>query len=843
MAIDFKKRLNKASDDIKENPIEIYDSLDRKSVTGPLRPTQNVILEKWFIKHKNDKDLIIKLHTGAGKTLIGLLILQAKINANEGPCMYICPNIYLMNQVCEEAEKFGVTYCKIDNLNLMPDKFLEGKSILITYVQKVFHGFSIFGIDAKYTKVGCIVLDDSHACIDVINGAFTINITKKKSLKIYNAILNLFEEDLKSQKEGTYYDIVYDDNDSYLPISYWAWESKKSEVLSLLAENKSNDEIKYVWNLIKDSIGNCKVYISGKKIEISPYYVPIQKFGTFNNAKNRILMSATTQNDSFFINGLGLSVESIKNPLVDTSKKWSGEKMILIPSLIDDQCERDKVIKKFCKPVRENKGIVALVGGTWKKGLYEKFGAIISDSNSIFNDIALLKSGKTDKTLVLLNRYDGIDLPDDSCRIIIIDSLPYFDMLSDKYIEDCRPNSEIINRKIAQKIEQGLGRSVRGEKDYSVVLLIGVDLVRFVKSVSTKRYFSMQTQKQIEIGLELSEMSKQDNKESEDPLDNIVDIAMQSIDRDPSWKEYYIEEMRKMRTDENNISMYDIMELETQAEKFFYNGDDSNAITTVQKIIDMIDDENEKAWYIQQMARYTSKESIIESNRLQKIAYEKNNYLLKPKDGITYKRINYISGGRIGKIKKWLSQYSDSTELIIQLDNIMENLSFGMQTQKFEEAMNELGQILGFVCHRPDNMISKGPDNLWCVQQNDYIMFECKSGVKDDRTEISKKEAGQMAEHVIWFEDEYKDANVTKILVISTKNLSYEADLASDIKIMRKSRLNTLKKNVKGFIKEIQKYKLNDINDEKLQELIDLYKLDINNLKDCYVEDFYRKSK
>ena len=29
------------------------------------------------------------------------------------------------------------------------------------------------------------------------------------------------------------------------------------------------------------------------------------------------------------------------------------------------------------------------------------------------------------KTLVLVNRYDGIDLPDNTCRILIFDGKPY----------------------------------------------------------------------------------------------------------------------------------------------------------------------------------------------------------------------------------------------------------------------------------------------------------------------------------------------------------------------------------------------------------------------------------
>ena len=96
--VDFRKRLGIKQIEKKINPVEIYDSLDRRSVTGPLRPAQEDVLTTWFNSRRNDRDLIVKLHTGEGKTLIGLLILQSKINSGDGPCIFICPNIYLADK-------------------------------------------------------------------------------------------------------------------------------------------------------------------------------------------------------------------------------------------------------------------------------------------------------------------------------------------------------------------------------------------------------------------------------------------------------------------------------------------------------------------------------------------------------------------------------------------------------------------------------------------------------------------------------------------------------------------------------------------------------------------------
>lgn len=191
--INFKKKLDIVKTEPKLNPIDIYDTLDRKSVVGPLRPVQNEILSNWYNNYQNQKDIIVKLHTGEGKTLVGLLILLSSLNSGMGPCMYVCPNIFLRNQVCEEAEKFGIPYCILNDSGI-PAEFENSKEILIVHAHKVFNGLSIFGIGNRCIEVGTILLDDSHACVDVIKNASTINIdrTKEKNcMMIYLIFLKM----------------------------------------------------------------------------------------------------------------------------------------------------------------------------------------------------------------------------------------------------------------------------------------------------------------------------------------------------------------------------------------------------------------------------------------------------------------------------------------------------------------------------------------------------------------------------------------------------------------------------------------------------------------------------
>lgn len=838
--IDFRKKLDKSVIEKKVNPTEIYDSLDRRSIAGPLRPAQRKILEEWFKTHTNNKDLIIKLHTGEGKTLIGLLILQSKINSGNGPCLFICPNIYLVQQVIRDAKKFGIGFCTIGDDNSIPNEFIDGEKILITHVQKVFNGKTIFGLGNDYVHVENIILDDSHACIDSIKNTFTINV--KWDHQIYKEILELFKDALPEQGEGTFLEIANGDFNSFLPIPYWNWIEKSEEILQILSKYRDEREITFSWPFIKDNLKNCQAFISGQNLEITPIHIPIEKFSSFNNASQRILMSATTQDDTFFIKGLGFNPEAIKKPLDNPTQIWSGEKMLVIPSLIDESLDRNEMVNILAKPSSKNYGVVSIIPSFSKSDTYKALGSIVPKSNEIASVVLHLKKGNFNQTVVFANRYDGIDLPDETCRILIFDGKPFFDSLADRYEESNRLGSDSINIKIAQKIEQGLGRSVRGEKDYCLILIIGADLIKFIKSSRTKKYFSLQTQKQIEIGMEIAQMASEEISEKNKPFEVVKSLMKQSIKRDEGWKEFYKEEMNKILPITTISRLYEVLTLERKAAVMSYAGEYEKSCNLIQNIIDEhCTDDSEKGWYIQIMARYKYHISKSDSNSLQKSAFLKNHELLKPSEGITYKKIDFINENRIKRIIKWLKLHKDFEDLMLSVEDILSDLEFGVSAEKFELAFKELGIMIGFLSERPDKEFKKGPDNLWCGVSNEYFLFECKSEVNVERQEINKHEAGQMNTHCAWYESQYAESPVKRILIIPTKNLSYHGDFTHDVEIMRRGKLKSLRTNVKSFFKEFNKYEIDSMTDEKIQEFINLHKLDIESLKTEYSEKYYKK--
>ncbi len=835
--IDFKKRLGKQAGEKPLNPLEIYDSLDRASDKGPLRPAQIALLTEWHEERRNERDIIVKLHTGQGKTLIGLLMLQSRLNEGVGPALYLCPNNFLVEQTVTQAGEFGLRCVPLTGEGDLPDQFLDGGAILITSVQKLFNGLSKFHLAPRSISVGTLVMDDSHACIDAIRDACVIRMDIQHPA--YTEILNLFGPELERQGAGSYADIKQGKYDAFLTVPYWEWADNHTAVGRILARHADSGEIKFAWPTLKDILEDCLCIISGAGLEISPYLPPLHLFGSYDKAQHRVFMSATVTNDSFLVKGLGLSEAVITSPLVDKNEKWSGEKMILIPSLIDTSLDREKIVRVFAKPAPGRRfGVVALTPSFARCEDWRAYGAEVAGKQNIGQLVERLKAGDGERTVVFANRYDGIDLPDRACRVLLLDSAPFSDHLFDRYAERCRGDSEVIATRRARIIEQGLGRSVRGEKDYCVIILRGPDLVKHIRTKEARKYFSPQTRMQIEIALEVAQYAKEDvDGSNTQPVKSLANVMNQCLKRDAGWKDFYAEKMDQIPLERVDATVLGIFSAEKAAELQFQSGNYDGAIQALQKLIDAFAmTESEKGWYLQEMARYRYPASKQGSNGCQVNAHKKNRFLLRPREGMQVTKVTLVAQKRIENLMTWVQRFAGYEELSLDLENVLSNLRFGVDADKFEKALNDLGIALGFRCERPDKEWKEGPDNLWALRDNDYLLIECKSEVKLTRDAINKDETGQMNNASAWFKRNYGDAGAKRIMIIPTKKLGQGAGFNDAVEIMREPSLKKLVSNVRAFFLEFKGLDLGDLSHSKVQELINLHRLAVDDLLTRYSE-------
>ncbi len=841
--MDFNKLLGKTQASKIINPIDIFNNLDKEEDDKAyIRPGQKNVLELWDKNHRNDTNTIVKLHTGEGKTLIGLLMLQSLLNEGYGPALYLCPDKILVRQTVNQAHAFGIKIVETPpESKELPREFLNSEAILIATCQKLFNGKSVFGVEGtkkEIKEIGAIVIDDAHRCLEIIRDTFSIRSDKythtegKRELNpVYSELFGLFSESLRKQAPGTYEDIIQEQDESFIPVPFWTWYENQSEVMNIISKHKTSSDITFSWELIKNNLENCTCIFSGTRVEIVPRLIPINLIPSFSNAKRRIFLSATLTDDAFLIKDLAINSKSVLNPITDKEVKYSGERLILLPTLVDPSLKREELIT-WLKTIPKKYGTFGFftIVPSKRIGNYWTNENIIESANYELVIESLkekIKNGEACDHYTLINKYDGIDLPGHTCRILCLDSLPSYNALIDRYYQSVMPSTTSINRKLAQRIEQGIGRAIRGINDYCVVVIIGTDISAFFSENVKREYLSNEAQRQIKIGVELADNLKKEGGS----LNEIQNLIEDVLERNQDWKNYYKERMSDIEVKPINTDYIQRIEQEREAELCYQKGQYQIAISIVQDIINNINnDEAEKGWYSQLKAIYEYSVDKQKSMEIQLTAINANYRLSHPPDGIQYRKLSRGGLSRAQRISEYINSKENYTCLILDIVNILEKVSFGSSSDVFEDGIDSLGRILGFECDRPEKKYRKGPDNLWQISDTNYWIIECKNEVESNRG-ISKKEAGQMDTSIGWFKRNYEECAYIPIIIHPSKRYMDDADSSEQLYSIQSGNLDILKSNVQRFYRSFSGVSFSSISPEDIIEKIKTYNLDSEGIK------------
>ncbi|MGB7533033.1 MAG: DEAD/DEAH box helicase [Halobacteriota archaeon] len=839
--VDFRRLLHREEITRSIDPLVIFEDLDKESTKEYLRPPQKSLLKEWYENLSDKKDIIVKLHTGQGKTLVGLLMLQVSLKEGKGPAVYICPNKYLVAQTVEQAQSFGIETVEFTD-GKPPREFLNSQAILVTNCKKMFNGKSVFGVAGsgkEPIQLGAIVLDDAHKCLDIIRESFSIIVKRDENESknpLYNRLFELFKEALKRQAPGTYSDIYYGDY-GFMAVPYWDWYERQEEVLEILHDYKESYELRFVWDLLKDKISQCICLISGRGLEITPRLLPLELIPSFSNAQRRIFLSATLTEDAFLVKDLGIEPESVLNPLSSEDVKYSGERLILMPSLVDPNLKREDIIQWLSDLASKhgNLGFISIVPSFYYANDWKYFGADVASGGELYQKIDKLKTNVRDKNsnkvLVFVNAYDGIDLPDNTCRILCLDLLPSYSSLIDKYAQALRPDSKVIRRQLAQRVEQGIGRGIRGSSDWCIVVIAGNPLTEFLSEDAKRAYLSNEAQMQIKIGEELADQMRSEGGH----IDVMETLIKQCLNRDAGWKEYYKDRMGEVEAKKPIKEYLDRATVERDAEILYQQELVDKAVDKLEELIAM-SDPADQGWYLQTKANYLYPIDPAKSMDAQLKAFTLNNGLFRPPRGISYTKLNSRGINRASLILDWIGKFETHNALTIKVNDIMEKVAFGTSSNLFEEGILQLGEILGFVGDRPEKETGEGPDNLWHIQGDRYWVIECKNRVDEARDTISRSEAGQMNVFIGWFDNIYEGDEGLPIFIHPARELDRGAYLSKPSWVLQPEKLETLKSNVRSFYYSLKKFPFDSLSSTHIIERLETYHLKEDDLKTLYLK-------
>ena len=824
-------KLSGTSKSIPIEPREIFMTLPQKDKRYEYpRDVQSEVWKKWF-DNRSNKNTIIKMNTGSGKTVVGLMILQSCLNEGKGPAVYVVPDKYLAAQVCNEAKQLGI-HAVTDREDYL---YTEKRAILVMPIHALVNGRSVFGMrpSGNY-PIGSILLDDVHACLDTIETQFSLRI--EYSHNLYKRIIQLLKDAWKSYDSAAYTDIVeLRDPHKRALIPFWIWQDKQQEIYRLLQECNNdqpvNQDIFFSLPLIEDCLSLCSCIITSRAIEITPKGIPIAKIKSFESASRRIFMSATLSDDSVFVSSVGLHPQDISTIITPDRANDIGDRLILFPrhlnSSITDENIRDKVSQ-----LAQNYNVVVIVPSKERGQFWDQSGMRLVTKDNISKAVTALRERHVG-LFVFVNRYDGIDLPDDACRLLIIDGLPPLRSEYDKYVQSIDPSSGLLLREQIQRIEQGMGRGVRSNSDSCCVILMGNDLADVLLRNNGIAHFSQTTREQYNLSKELWDLLKQEIPSPS--IDDIFDLADYSLLREVEWIQKSKERLATVVY--NTVPSFN--DVSVSLRFAFENacvGQMGKAISALDPVIYKENNNDSKGRMMQTKAEYTNLFDRSKAQQILQAARGYNQGVLVPISGIQYEKllVNMVQSKAIISYAK--TQYADANQYIIHLNAVMDELVYSPDADGFENALEKAGKLLGFGSSRPDKeTCGKGPDNLWALGEGKYFVIECKSGATCDT--ISKEYCNQLGGSMRWFYSEYgNDFYATPIMVHVSNKLDSLATAVEGMKVITPELLDRLKKQIRDFaVALVQSTNWED--ESKINSLLQSYKLRNKDILSNYTID------
>lgn len=800
MNIDFAKILqNSQSNDLE--PRDIFMALPGKDKKYEYpRDVQSDVWKKWF-ECRDNKNSIIKMNTGSGKTTVGLLILKSCLNEGVGPAVYVVPDSYLVEQVCKEAQNLGIK----TSTDEKDSNFIKGQSILIINIHKLVNGKSVFGMrEINNVEIGSIIIDDAHACITTIKDQYTLQIPN--GTEMYSKILQLFSESLKNQCANKFTELcMTDSRDLFMLVPYWEWQEHQNEVYEIIRENLIDGEpLSFRLPLLKDHFQFCDCIVTNAKIEISIKSIPISKISSFEHATRRIFMTATLADDSVLSSELGVYPDDVPNVISPDKANDIGDRLIIMPQVMNRNITNDE-IKQQLLNFSNSCNVVIIVPSKKRAEYWSDISNLELTIENLKDGVEKLKSGHVG-IAVLINKYDGVDLPDEACSILVIDGLPPMNNVYDQFEKNANPKSSRLKCERIQKLEQGMGRGVRSNSDSCAVILMGRDIAEIVYANNGLNYFSKATKKQLEVSDLLCNQIDTPN------ATNILSMCNYSIDKNEEWIAASkatlssIEYDSKPHFNNYQVALRKAFDL---AERSQYD----KAIDTIEQEINDAENKELKGLLLQYKAELQNFVNQEESQETLLAANCYNRMLINPIKGIVPEKYAAKIAEQGRAIYNYITENEFTTNgFLIKVDGVLGDLCFNsVSSKKFEAAIKELGFILGLNSTRPEEEFGSGPDNLWQLDNQQFVVIECKNEATTEF--IPKKDCNQLNGSINWLNLQYHGINECyPIMIHHSVIFSHDCSPETRTRIIDEESLNKLKMEVKNFASSIAgKFSFSDV--------------------------------
>lgn len=769
--MDFSRLGSPKKPKVPTNPIAIFEALPSLAKTpNDLWRGQYKALSDWE-NVRGKRDILISLNTGAGKTIVGLLIAKSLVNEGLENIVYVCSTIDLVEQTSKEASGIGIDHTTRVRGIYSNDLFETGQAFCITTYAALFNGLSSI---RRHYFPSAIIFDDAHVAESILRDAFTLRIDVRSDEALFNEIVMLFQPHFKDLGiRGRFTDSL-DPSKQYTAFVAPGGLYHRSERLLNILHNhgvKSHESYKYPFAWIEDHLNCFSAIFTRGAFELTPPFLPSLALDIFEQRIRRIYLSATLQSQTEFIRAFGRQPSEIITPSNDAG---NGERLIL-----DGRRVKKGFGPRFAKKLVEgHKAIIAVPDYTrakeWEDLAQPPTAEEFTDALNEF------RRNEGNGAFTLVSRVDGIDLPHDTCRIMILDGIPSATSLLERYQWEWLGMDNVHASRIANRLVQLFGRINRGRNDYGSFLLQGETLSKWIARDRNLALLPPLLQKQILIGREVQR--EFDLAKGKD----VIELIDRVLGRDEGWLDYYRREVEQAELDKDQLKRArqaePVMVAATLSEAKYaaamWSGDKATARRELEKTIDKTatDDAKLSGWHSVWLgAAYELDGDLDMAYRAYGIAMRRLNRsitLPRPSSHGTNETSSPTTNefGRslidllsLPQGAKFEARFKDLTNTLAWIDTGTPNQA--------EAGVRQLGELLGFNAIRPESDEGTGPDVLWIDEADSRMIgFELKTDKSTPAT-YYKKDINQGHDHLEWMKNTYGQYTSLGLLYIGPSGM------------------------------------------------------------------------
>ena len=594
--------------------------------------------------------------------------------------------------------------------------------------------------DSRGIRPSCFVLDDVHAGVERIRGCFATKVPDAA----YPALVAMLRPLCEPTDPAAWHAIANSAADTPYEVPYWVWANMHKQAFALLDRYKGDDKLDlfFRWGNISRYLELARVCLTGQQAEISLPLAAVEENAAFFKARHRLFMSASIKDGSSLVADLGCASAALQRIIDPPEDEGAGERMILPTSLIAADARKEGVAQ-VCAGLAKITNVVVLTSSGGQGSEWIKAGATLSENKDVDKAIDTLRTSNHNFA-VFAQRFDGVDLPDDACRVLVIDGVPSGDRLCDKVDALRQKDSPEYDIRTVNRFEQALGRAVRSNADYAAVLLVGADIAAFIGKKSVRDIFEGRTRVQVDLGRELSKL-----KPGQALTDVLPGMVNALLSRNEDWKEAHRARVKTASRQVRVAGELTVYEKVANAERHAWlsakGRNFQNAVSLVREAANLPGlHELQKAELLYRIATYLHQFDPAAATAAYRAAFEINSNFPRP-DQVVDKRFARVSEQAVD-VAAYFDKFISANAALARLDEIKAKLSFGMPADVVEQGLHELGQALGATSARPEKETGRGPDNLWLF--DDVAL--CIEAKNEKRAAISKSDAAQLVLSLQW---------------------------------------------------------------------------------------------